>query len=112
MYDLTEKELLDNYNKLLQVVEEHFTGERKEKILKMYEFFQDNIVVAPASGKPNYHYCFVGGYVMHVLHIVDTAKKLMKVYEEVGGVIDFTLEELVFSALHHDLGKVGDLDHE
>ena len=45
MYDLTEKELLDNYNKLLQVVEEHFTGERKEKILKMYEFFQDNIEV-------------------------------------------------------------------
>jgi len=112
MYDLTEKELLDNYNKLLQLVEEHFEGERKENILKMYEFFQDNIVVAPASGKPNYHYCFVGGYVMHVLHIVQTAKKLMKVYEEVGGVIDFTLEELVFSAMHHDLGKVGDLEHE
>ena len=112
MYDLTEKELLDNYNKLLQLVEEHFEGERKENILKMYEFFAERIIVAPASGKPNYHYCFVGGYVMHVLHIVQTAKKLMKVYEEVGGVIDFTLEELVFSAMHHDLGKVGDLNHE
>ena len=45
-------------------------------------------------------------------YILSKPKKLMKVYEEVGGVVDFTLEELVFSALHHDLGKVGDLEHE
>jgi len=112
MKNLTEQQLLDNYQKLLDVVEEHFDGERKEKILKMYDFFKERIIVAPASGKPNYHYCFVGGYVEHVLHIVQTAKELMGVYERVGGVIDFTLEELVFSALHHDLGKVGDLEHE
>ena len=112
MKNLTEQQLLDNYQKLLDVVEEHFDGERKEKILKMYDFFKERIIVAPASGKPNYHYCFVGGYVEHVLHIVQTAKELMGVYERVGGVIDFTLEELVFSALHHDLGKVGDLTHE
>ena len=30
----------------------------------------------------------------------------MKVYEKVGGIIDFSEEELVFAALHHDLGKV------
>ena len=36
MYDLTEKELLDNYNKLLQLVEEHFEGERKENILERH----------------------------------------------------------------------------
>ena len=112
MKNLTEQQLLDNYQKLLDVVEEHFDGERKEKILKMYDFFKERIIVAPASGKPNYHYCFVGGYVEHVLHIVQTAKELMGVYERVGGIIDFTLEELVFSALHHDLGKVGDLTHE
>ena len=112
MKNLTEQQLLDNYQKLLDVVEEHFDGERKEKILKMYDFFKERIIVAPASGKPNYHYCFVGGYVEHVLHIVQTAKELMGVYERVGGVIDFTLEELVFSALHHDLGKVGDMDHD
>ena len=112
MKELTQEQLLENYQKLLSVVEEHFEGERKEKLLEMYKFFEDRIVVAPASGKPNYHYCFVGGYVEHVLHIVDTAKRLMKVFTEIGGTIDFTEEELVFSALHHDLGKVGDLEHE
>ena len=112
MKNLTEQQLVENYQKLVTLVEENFTGDRKERLLEMYEFFQDRMVVAPASGKPYYHYCFVGGYIEHVLHIVETAQKLMKVYEEVGGIIDFTKEELVFSALHHDLGKVGDLTHE
>jgi hypothetical protein len=112
MKNLTEQQLLDNYQRLLNVVEENFSGDRKDKILEMYKFFEDRIVVAPASGKPNYHFCFVGGYVEHVLHIVETAKELVKVYEKVGGTIDFTMEELVFTALHHDLGKVGDLDGE
>ncbi|MAR77912.1 MAG: hypothetical protein CMD43_03095 [Gammaproteobacteria bacterium] len=112
MKNLTEQQLLDNYQKLVDIVENTFEGERKENLLKMYKFFEDRIIVAPASGKPNYHYCFAGGYVEHVLHIVDTAKKLMKVYESIGAVIDFTEEELVFCALHHDLGKVGDLEHE
>jgi len=112
MKNLTEQQLMDNYQKLVNIVEETFDGERKENLLKMYKFFEDRMIVAPASGKPNYHYCFAGGYVEHVLHIVDTAKKLMKVYESIGAVIDFTEEELVFCALHHDLGKVGDLDNE
>ena len=112
MKNLTEQQLIDNYQKLIDIVEETFEGERKENLLKMYKFFENRIIVAPASGKPNYHYCFAGGYVEHVLHIVDTAKKLMKVYESIGAVIDFTEEELIFCALHHDLGKVGDLEHE
>ena len=40
MKNLTEQQLLDNYQKLLDVVEEHFDGERKEKILKMLKEFQ------------------------------------------------------------------------
>ena len=112
MKNLTEQQLLDNYQKIIDIVENTFEGERKENLIKMYKFFEDRMIVAPASGKPNYHYCFVGGYIEHVLHIVDTAKKLMKVYEEIGAVLDFTEEELVFCALHHDLGKVGDTEHE
>ena len=77
MKNLTEQQLLDNYTRLLNVVEENITGDRKEKILEMYKFFEDRIVVAPASGKPNYHFCFVGGYVEHILHIVETAKEFM-----------------------------------
>ena len=112
MKELTPEQIQENWNKLVQLVEDTFEGERKENLLKMYEYFEDRMCVAPASGKPNYHYCHIGGYTEHVLHVVETAKKLMKVYQEIGAVIDFNEEELVFSALHHDLGKVGDLDHE
>ncbi len=110
--NLTEQQLLDNYTKLRNIVNETFTGERLDNLNKMYDFFEDRTIVAPASGKPNYHYAFAGGYVLHVLHLVDTAKKLTEVYKSIGAVIDYTEEELVFCALHHDLGKVGDLEHE
>ena len=109
MKQLTETQLLDNWNKLLQLVEDTFEGERKEKLLEMYKFFEDRMVVAPASGKEEYHYCYAGGYVNHVLHVCETALEVSKTYEKVGGYKDWTDEELIFSAMHHDLGKVGDL---
>ena len=109
MKQLTEEQLLGNWKKLLQLVEDTFEGERKEKLLEMYEFFEDRMVIAPASGKEEYHYCYAGGYVNHVLHVVETALEVSKTYEKVGGYKDWTDEELIFSALHHDLGKVGDL---
>jgi len=112
MKDLTQEQLIENYQKLLNVIDETFDEERGTKLKEMYKFFEDRMIVAPASGKPNYHYCFAGGYIEHVLHIVECAKQIKQVFENVGGTIDFTDEELVFSAMHHDLGKVGDLEHE
>ena len=112
MKELTVEQLEENWNKLRDLITETFEGERLEKLNKMYDYFEERMVVAPASGKPNYHNCYVGGYIDHVLHVTEAAKKLMKVYQEIDAVIDFTEEELVFSAVHHDLGKVGDLDNE
>ena len=109
MKQLTEEQLLNNWEKMLQLVEDTFEGERKEKLLEMYKFFEDRMVVAPASGKEEYHYCHAGGYVEHVLHVCDTALKLSDTYESIGGYKNWTNEELIFSAMHHDLGKVGDL---
>ena len=109
MKQLTETQLLDNWNKLLQLIEDTFEGERKEKLLEMYKFFEDRMVVAPASGKEEYHYCYAGGYVNHVLHVCETALEVSDTYEKVGGYKDWTDEELIFSAMHNDLGKVGDL---
>ena len=60
MKQLTETQLLDNWQKLLQLVEDTFEGERKEKLLEMYKFFEDRMIVAPASGIEEYHYCYAG----------------------------------------------------
>ncbi len=75
----------------------------------MYDYFEERMCLAPASGKEHYHNAYVGGYVEHVLHVVELAVEIKESWEKNGATINFTDEELVFAALHHDLGKVGDL---
>jgi len=112
MKQLTEKQIVDNWNKLMKLIEDTFEGERKEKLLKMYKYFENRMSIAPASGKAHYHNAMVGGYVEHVLHVSDCAVQIKKLWESNGAEINFTDEELIFAAIHHDLGKVGDLEED
>jgi predicted HD phosphohydrolase len=112
MKQLTEQQIVDNWNKLMKLIEDTFEGERKEKLLKMYEYFENRMSIAPASGKAHYHNAMVGGYVEHVLHVTDCAVQIKKLWESNGAEINFTDEELIFAAMHHDLGKVGDLEED
>ena len=73
---------------------------------------EDVYVMAPASGKSWHHNAFAGGYVDHVNRVVEYAVKQSRLYEEMGGNVDYTEEELVFAAIFHDLGKLGDGDKE
>ncbi len=111
MKQLSETQLKENWDKLIQVIKDTFEdgSERRENLLKMYHDLEDRMIMAPASAKEEYHYCHVGGYVEHVLHVVDTALKVQETYLSIGGHKNWTDEELIFSAMHHDLGKVGDL---
>ena len=112
MKQLTEQQILDNWNKLIKLIEDTFDGERKDKLLEMYKYFEDRMVTAPASGKAAYHNAMIGGYVEHVLHVTDCAIQIKKLWESNGAMINFTDEELIFAAMHHDLGKVGDLNQD
>ena len=71
MITLTEKEILSNWEKLRGIITDTFEGERLENLNKMYDYFEERMVLAPASGKEHFHYAMVGGYVAHVLHVVD-----------------------------------------
>lgn len=106
----TETELEANYNKFIEVIKKSFTGERLEKLLFMYsmEELGPNLMLSPASGNKNYHNAYEGGYIDHVMNVARNSLRIMKLYQEVGGVIDFTQEELLFAAFHHDLGKLGE----
>ena len=105
----TEAELKQNYDKFLAIVNKYFTGERLEKLLFMYsdDELGGNLMVSPASGNKNYHNAYDGGYIDHIFNVCKNALKMKKTFEEAGGVCDFTEEELIFVALHHDLGKLG-----
>ena len=78
MKQLTEKQIIENWDKLMKLIEDTFDGERKEKLLGMYKYFEDRMSVAPASGKAHYHNAMVGGYVEHVLHVTNCALKIKK----------------------------------
>ena len=66
-----------------------------------------NLMLSPASGNINYHNAYEGGYIDHVMNVARNSLRMMKLYKEAGGIIDFTQEELLFAAFHHDLGKLG-----
>lgn len=108
--DYTIEELQQNYNNFLEAVKRTFDGERLEKLLHMYseDELGENLMVSPASGNVNYHNAYDGGYIDHIMNVVKNSLKVKELYKSIGGVINFTDEELLFSAFHHDLGKLGD----
>ena len=116
MKQLTAEQIHENWVKLIELVKDTFSEDypnnRREKLLSMYQYFEERMSVAPASGKESYHNAMVGGYVEHVLHVTDCAIQLKKLWESNGAMINFTVEELIFAAMHHDLGKVGDLNQD
>ena len=110
MKELTPEQIQENWDKLIELVNDTFEGERLEKLLEMYDYFEERMCLAPASGKEHFHNAYPGGYVEHVLHVTDLAQQIYSLWENNGAVVDnFTVEEVIFAALHHDLGKVGNL---
>lgn len=109
----TDEELERNYNGFINAIQKLFTGERLEKLLHMYsmEELGPNLMISPASGNKNYHNAYEGGYIDHVMNVVKNSMKMMKMFQESGGIVDFEQEELLFAALHHDLGKLGTKGH-
>jgi len=112
MRNYTEKQLKENYDKFISFVKKAFANqpERLEKLLYMYSEDQlgMELLMAPASGKAHFHSAYIGGYIDHVMNVCKNSIGMMKQFKEGGGVIDFEVEELLFAALHHDLGKLGD----
>ena len=109
MKQKTEKELRANYDKFLAIVKKYFTGERLERLLHMYSESElgGNLTVSPASGNAGYHNCYPGGYIDHIFNVCRNALKVKQFFVDMGGKPDFSDEELIFCALHHDIGKLG-----
>jgi hypothetical protein len=104
---LSAEELGLNFDKLIAVVEQHIASPRREQLLELYRDHAERILFMPASGTEHYHNCWPGGYVDHVLRVIDGALKIKHLWESFGATVNYTDEELVFAALNHDLGKIG-----
>ena len=104
---LSAEHIQANWEIFLTNIEEHISSPRKEKLLAFYKKFEDDLVLMPASHKVAYHNAFPGGYVDHVNRVVSGALAINKIWKEFGAEQNYTIEELVFSAINHDLGKMG-----
>jgi len=110
---LTAEQIQENWNVFMGNIEKYISSPRKEKLIAFYEKYQERISLMPAAHKKEYHNAFPGGYVEHVNRVVRCALKQYDIWEEEGADMStFTKEELVFSAINHDLGKMGDEENE
>lgn len=108
---ITPEQIQSNWNVFISNIETYITGDRKDKLLDFYTQHEERFILMPASNKIQYHNCFPGGYVDHVNRVVAAALKIDTVWRDLGVFDTYTTEELVFSAINHDLGKFGTVEH-
>ena len=110
---LTAEQIQSNWDEFCDNIETYISSPRREKLLEFYEKYEDRIMMMPAAHKKEYHNAFPGGYVEHVNRVVRCAIKQQGLWADEGADMStFTEEELVFSAINHDLGKMGDEENE
>ena len=104
---LEAEKIKENWEKYRELVNTLFPT-RKDALNKMYDDFEERVVFMPASSIAHFHNAFAGGYVDHVLRVMDCAEALHFTWSSQGSDMSgYTKEELLFAAMHHDLGKVG-----
>lgn len=98
----------EQYQKLFDIIRSTFPTDRTTKLLQMYEYLEPRLFDAPASSKVYFHCAYPGGYLDHIHNVIKCSELVERLYKHVGGIIDYTPEERIFAAMHHDLYKLGD----
>jgi len=102
---LTPEEIEKNWGKMLALLGK--LGDRSEPALQMVDALGERLALCPASAKRDFHNAFPGGLVDHSLRVLGNAVRL-------AGAFEWKLpkDSLIIGALFHDLGKVGDHEHD
>lgn len=107
MKGISPEQMAENLAKFYSMIDKYISGDRKDKLLDMYKNIEETLVMSPASTKVSHHNAFAGGYLDHVIRVTEAALVFEKVWDKFGQSKNYTTEELAFSALNHDLGKLG-----
>jgi len=99
-----------NKNRLLEIVDHYFHADEYNNIKSLLDHFDDRITDAPASGRPNYHNCFRGGWLDHTVRVIETSLNIKEQFIEMGVKVLVPESDIVLAAMFHDLGKLGDLN--
>ena len=110
MVTLTTDQIVERYKELMEMVETHLEGETLEGVKSIISHFENRLMEAPASGRLDYHNCFVGGFLDHTVRVATTALKVKKQFEDLGVEVQHPDSDVFLAAMFHDWGKLGDLD--
>ena len=111
MKTVSVDKIVEQYEQLRDLVSTKVTDQDNiTAINKMLEDFAERIMSAPASGRLNYHNCFVGGFIDHTLRVQDTAFMVRDLLQTRGVEVNATDEEIFLAAVFHDWGKLGTLE--
>jgi len=105
---INQEQMDNNWKELMRIIDDYFDDAQFDNIMKLHKDFEDEYKTAPASGRPNYHNCFKGGYLDHVLHVIKNSLMIKKQYEANGVKSIHSDSDVVLAAMFHDLGKLGD----
>jgi hypothetical protein len=100
----------DTWNELIGIIDQYFEGELKDNIMRLHDHFGDRMKVAPASGRPNFHNCFKGGYIDHVVRVIKSSLEMKKMFVNMGVKVNHSDSDVVLASMFHDLGKIGNMD--
>lgn len=105
----TPEQIHANWAEFNSNIENYIEEPRQSQLLEFYKKHEDRIILYPAATSKKYHSAHPGGYVDHVNKVVRCALKQHEIWKSEGvDTSTYTIEELVFSAINHDLGKIGD----
>jgi hypothetical protein len=111
--NLTAEQIQENWEVFLGYIDTYISSPRKEALRSFYLKNQERLILMPASPSTKFHNCFPGGYIEHVNRVMEASLELYKVWERFGcDTSTFTAEELIFAAMNHDLGKIGDSEKD
>jgi hypothetical protein len=94
---LSAEQIQQNLLKFYELIEAHISEPRATKLLALYQGQEELLALAPASSKASFHNSFPGGYVDHVVRVVESALMVSNLWKAQGATINFTEEELVFA---------------
>lgn len=105
---LTAEQIHVNYEKFISRIDKIFDSKRATLLKDMYNDLGERVIFSPASSFAHFHNAFPGGYIDHILRVMDFSLLVHSQWQAAGLKSDnYSKEELLFAAMHHDLGKLG-----
>jgi len=105
---ITGEKILENWETFLSNIEKYNSNlKRKEVLQYFYTKFEERFIDLPNATSNEYKGAYPGGYIEYTNKVVNAALEMNKVFANSGYKMTHSEEELVFTAMHFNLGKFG-----